>query len=468
MNARRRRFLWISLTALIAGSVSMLLAFRGSDPITPPTIVGISVPPSPPDVLGVPPVPAAPSATTKNTGGPRFQLLDVATMAPVAELEVSERRGKSEPTNVKHRTDKDGWVTTGDRTESVVPVSSDWVVLATDAIAKDAGPGTAHKSWIARLVKVTVSVQLESPELRSKGKPIRLVSGPAARPPGTPMVATIVPGNPLWLKRLNKKLVHVTAESSSDTITYDQLALDDVAILVSAPGHESSILFSSFYTSYRSDVTLTASLKRGVIARVLVTDPEGNPIENAMVEWIEDREDVESNINIIVENMIHDERRTGLVVLYEEDRARVAHTISAETKKDGRFQGGPIVQARRRYLGVWAAGFVPYLRAEDSASMANERTIVLERSVPRRASYRFVHDGVPITAGTLGLAERLDGLTPAVPDTPSEPDGTFSSAFIVPGKEYFVILRTGGGRPHTGWTTFGDQEVIDTSTLRAR
>ncbi len=392
--------------------------------------------------------------------GVRVQLMDVGTMRPAVGVAVrTASAGASTSSDLL--SDEHGEVTFPGALTDFTVAAPDWIVLRTAAAPTGVSDEPA-RAWLARRVRVSVSVSLEDPTVLKSGALIRLSSAPSAKPPGGSLVSPDTVGTPEWLLNLNEKVVRGAVESPGDTFQYDQVAVDAVAVVVSARGHEAEVQVVDFASTGRSEMTLAFQLRRGVTARIRVHDADGKPVRKATVQWLEDREAESSDLNPYVEMAIRQNLNTGLVFTGK----RVAHVINAETNSEGRVALGPITHARRRYLVVWASGFLPYLSPEDEHSLESEKDITLQALKPLRESYRFTHDGEPITQGSLYLVEQLDGLTPMAPPIVSRADGSFPSDRIVPGKEYIIVLRA-GIPPYTGRVTFGSEEVIDTSSFRA-
>jgi len=400
-------------------------------------------------------------APQPSEGGRRFKFIDVATLAPVRVLKSDSSGTSGAPMEAE------GWTTLPATTDLAGVMALEWALLTTEPmeVLKDEPPSS--KVWVGRRVRVTVPVLLERPQLKGGDEPIRVVTGPSRMAGGDPLNPPATIGSPTWLGRLDRKHFPTIAESLESPVRFEQVALDGLAIVVGAPGHESGSQVLDLVAMGGSELEVHFSLKAGVSARIQVSDNVGRPIKRAHVQWYEDREGSGDAINPFIEHLIREERRTGLLMTSDRKTTRVAHFVGAKTRADGRVSVGPITSARRRYLVVWAPGYLPYLSVEDVAALASERAIRLEPLAPLRSSYRFTHEGEPITKGVLNLAEPLDGLTPALPSIDSQADGSFPSDLIVPGKEYFAVLRA-GPQPHTGWVVFGENEVIDTSAFQQR
>ncbi|MFM8278952.1 MAG: hypothetical protein ACKN9R_01180 [Candidatus Limnocylindrus sp.] len=276
------------------------------------------------------------------------------------------------------------------------------------------------------------------------------------------------PGTHAWLAKHAPAELFLQKGGRKSPIEYLQLALPDVAVIVGAPGYAASTQIIDFSAFDGEDADVTFHLIPGAKAMVRVTDSDGKPIEKAHVQLIEDREGSPRDVNIYLEALLRLNREQAYTVSYTNESARVSHITGADVSPTGVATLSSSGPATRRYLVVWAANHLPYLGSEPDSLLGGERSIILQRMTPMRESYRFTNNGDPIQGGLLNLAEPLDGLTPALPTILAREDGSFPASLIVPGKEYYAVVRSrSGDSSYAGWIEFGAEEVIDTSSMRA-
>lgn len=465
---RRQRFV-LAVTLVIAVAIAVLVSLlvrartispEGEDVAAPATATHPS-----PILHGL----NASSPPASQWSGLRLTLIDVGTGLPAPSLQVE----------VKGIAGSQAWQMISSSPEGFIDVETEasaelrspddsWRLLTieTSSTMTASGPRTV-RAWIARVLRVRATVSFEELPPPSQAPYLTLTSACILRSPGAMDSADKDPGTHAWLaKHAPADLFH-QVQTRKNPMEYLQLALQEVAVIVGAPGYAPATQIIDF-SAFRGNEADVAFLLRPVNnVTVRVSDPDGKPLEKAHVQLIEDREGSPLDVNIYVEAALQRNRGQGYTVYHTNESARVSHLTGGETSASGSASLPSSGGATRRYLVVWAANHLPYLSRETDDLFREARNIVLEPMTPLRASYRFTHDGDPIHGGMLNLAEALDGLTPALPTILAHKDGSFPASLIVPGKEYYAVVHSRtGGSPHEGWLEFGSEEIIDTNTMR--
>ncbi|HEU4394809.1 MAG TPA: hypothetical protein VFS92_04525 [Planctomycetota bacterium] len=367
----------------------------------------------------------------------------------------------------------------------VVPKGEEWTLSFLDPNLRSLRPAetfsdsakeVVREVWCYWTATVTGIVDVEDPS--------RIVRGTAtvsARPVGLELLqgqarhkSREVIGTPAWVQKQKGGGNHFlwTCAVKDRQYSLEIPLIGPTAVMAWAPGHTVEMIRVDPGTAPGAVVQANFRLRTGVRARIRVLDESGVPVANASVQLLDYFVGPSDQIDHAALSL---EKKVGgfglgIVSNGETGMSRASLSDGAGTGDDGRALVYVGSHERRLLLMVSARGKVPFIKRLERPDEFDDAEIVLKRNQPARPSYRLSRRGRFAGEGaTLQLLEMIDTMTLGAGTVTAAETGHFPADSIVPRREYFVILNDphGIGRC-SGTVTFGDDEVVDISSLESR
>jgi hypothetical protein len=394
-----------------------------------------------------------------------LRLLDVSTSVPLAAVPVEVRgAAPDQPALVLHSDDAGILAVPSPGPVSLVVLEERLHLVFPEARY---GPPKAADGIQSVLLYSTITVRgwirYEDPSRVTEACPARIVAGPIRHAPGEVDSDEKVVGSPAWLLVNARNLHQLRTSTVTREFAIELPAIGEVGVCVAAPGHLPDLkTLVAPYPVENGAVTLSFDLRLGERLGATVLDEEKAAVQGARVQLIARRQVPYGELHFEAESLIGEASQSGTAIRTNgRETADIKHLAFARTDASGKAQRDQPGRADELYLVVLASGYQACVMKLERRGGFDGCTIVLKRNTPTHESYDLQFQGKPVGRGSLVLALRIDGMTPALPTLPVR-RGRVSSKWIEPGREYVFFLSSESlPRILNGIIVFGEESTVE-------